>query len=104
MNNKISFQEHQDYLNFINGLNQNNIVNNNIYYSTLIKKINDIEIGFISLNTSLLMQGSNKDFGNLEIVEEILEQALREINTSTMKILNIHHPLNWFKIIKKLKR
>jgi energy-coupling factor transporter ATP-binding protein EcfA2 len=104
LDNKISFQEHQDYLNFTNGLNQNNIVNNNIYYSTLIKKISDIEIGFISLNTSLLMQGSDKDFGNLEIVEEILEQALREINTSTMKILNIHHPLNWFKNYKEIEK
>ncbi len=104
LNFDINFPEHQDFVEFIGSLNQNIVIENNVYYSTYKKNVNGVEIGFVSINSSLLMQTSKKDFGNLLIIEEILEKAMKDIISTNMKILNIHHPLNWFKNYKEIEK
>lgn len=88
--------EFQNYKEFIDNLKQKTLLENNILYTINRTTIGNIEIANISINTSLFMENSKIDFGNLYISTEILLDAFFKIKESNIKILNLHHPLEWF--------
>lgn len=96
INGEINLREFEDYQNFINGLNQKTLYENNTLYKIYKTKVNKIDIGCVSINTSLFMEGSKVDFGNLWINPDLLIESVKKINNMHIKILNLHHPLDWF--------
>lgn len=104
LSNNIDLHEHDEYKQFTDSLSQDYTISNNLYYRTQKKSFSNLTIGFLSLNTSLLMEGSNKDFSKLWIFKEILEKAFDDIKSCNMKILNMHHPLNWFTNYKEIEK
>lgn len=96
--------EFQEYSDFINELKQKTLIQNNILYTTNIMKIKEISVGHAALNTSLLMEGSLKDYGNLYLDESILIEAYNDIKSCSIKILNLHHPLDWLKNKRKIEK
>ncbi len=102
--NEIPLYEHDDFVNFIDSLNINTIVENNRLYNIQTLNINKMKVGFVSLNSSLFTEGSQNDFNNLWISPEILLDAAKKIKDCSIKILNLHHSYHWFKNYKEVEK
>jgi len=99
-----NLKEFEDYVNFITNLEQKSLIENNTLYTINEILIQDIKVGHVSINTSLFMEGSQKDYGNLYIDENTLIEAFNTIKDCTVKILNIHHPLDWLQNKKEIEK
>jgi len=104
INGKRKINEVENYLKFINNLDQKSLIENNSLYSTNKIESKGILIGHVAMNTSLFMEGSSKDYGNLYLDENLLIQAYNEIKECTIKILNLHHPLDWLRNKKEIEK
>jgi len=104
INGKRKIDEVENYLKFINNLNQKSLIKNNSLYTTNKIESKGMSIGHVAMNTSLFMEGSEKDYGNLYLDENLLIQAYNEIKTCTIKILNLHHPLDWLQNKKEIEK
>ena len=101
---KTELNEFKDYNNFINNLKQNSLIVNNSLFTINKIKIKHIEIGNISINTSLFMEGSATDHGNLYISTDLLLSAYDKIKNCNIKILNLHHPLEWISNKREIEK
>ncbi len=104
INGKRKIDEAENYLNFINNLDQKSLIENNSLYTTNKLEAKGISIGHVAMNTSLFMEGSSQDYGNLYLDENLLIQAFNEIKECTIKILNLHHPLDWLQNKKEIEK
>lgn len=96
--------EFEDYINFVNSLKQNTLIENNNIYSICKTKVNNISIGNVSINTSLFMEGSSIDFGKLWIIPDLLIEVSKKMDDCDIKILNLHHPLEWLENKKEIEK
>jgi len=97
-------EEIEDYLKFIDNLNQGSIIKNNPLYAVNKIETKGISIGHVAINTSLFMKGSSQDYGNLYLDEDSLIQAYNEIKQCTIKILNLHHPIDWLQNKREIEK
>lgn len=96
LDNEIQLNEFKDYNNFINNLNQKTLKENNVFFQIYKTNFEHIKIGCVSFNTSLFMEDSKTDFGKLWININLLNESVKNLNDCDIKILNLHHPLDWF--------
>lgn len=96
LNKEIILNEFEDYKKFIEYLDQKTLLENNTFYKIYKTEIRHIKIGCVSFNSSLFMEDSKTDHGKLWINPDLLLESVRNINDCDIKILNLHHPLNWF--------
>ncbi len=97
--------EISEYKKFIDTYNvSSSLIKNNQLFTIYTKKIENIQIGIVSINSSMFMEGSSIDYGNLFIPESILLKAAQEIKDSTIKVINIHHSFNWYKNKKEIEK
>lgn len=89
-------EEFQGYKKFIDNLNQSSMIESNVIYSVHKTNIKQIKMGAISINSSLFMEGSKVDYGKLWLSTSLLDDLPKKINDCDIKILNMHHPLDWF--------
>jgi len=104
VNGRRKIEEIEDYLKFIDNLNQGSIIKNNPLYAVNKIETKGISIGHVAINTSLFMKGSSQDYGNLYLDEDSLMQAYNEIKQCTIKILNLHHPIDWLQNKKEIEK
>ena len=103
--NDFANKRDKDYENSISGVD-NYVTFINDYYSDdsvvedllsiHIKKINDVEVGILSLNSAWRCMDDNS-FGNLLLPLSVLEKGLSKIKHCSSKLVALHHPLFWFK-------
>lgn len=101
----IEMNEFKDFNNFVEGLNLENLkeayTNYSIYEYTVDT---NLTLGIVSLNSSIFMEGSRNDYGNLYFVSDILLEAAKKISNCTIKAVNIHHSFGWFQNPKELEK
>jgi len=104
INGTRKIDEVEDYVKFISNLDQKSLIENNSLYTINKIESKEISIGHVAMNTSLFMEGSSKDYGNLYLDENLLIQAYNKIKNCTIKILNLHHPLDWLQNKKEIEK
>lgn len=108
----IEMNEFIDFNNFVKELNLDNLkeshTNYSIYEYTIGTNLTTIgtnlTLGVVSLNSSIFMEGSSNDYGNLYFVSDILLEASKKISHCTIKAVNIHHSFGWFQNPKELEK
>lgn len=101
---EINLHEHDDYVQFIKFLSQKTVLEINRLSTIQIIEIDKVKIGFVSLNTSLFMEKSDKDLHNLWLSNEVILNASKKIKDCTIKILNLHHSYHWFLNYKEIEK
>ena len=104
ISNKVILEEFIDYKKFIDNLNQSSLIENNVIYSIHKNIVNKIQIGTISINSSLFMEKSDQDFGKLWLSTNLIMDLAKKLNDCAIKVLNIHHPLDWFQNKNELEK
>jgi predicted phosphodiesterase len=104
INRTRKIKEVEDYLSFLKDLNQESLIESNPLYTINKIGIKGISIGYVAMNTSIFMEGSSKDYGNLYLYEDSLIQAYNKIKECSIKILNLHHPLDWLQNKKEIEK
>ncbi|MFY9084902.1 metallophosphoesterase [Aliarcobacter cryaerophilus] len=98
--------EIEEYKTFIdNYSSEKSLINNNQLYTSYIKKIDNISIGIVSINSSLFMSGkSSQDYGSLYLPEDIFLISSDDIKNCHIKIVNLHHSFNWYSNKKEIEQ
>lgn len=104
INGERTLEEFTAYKSFIDSLNQDTLIKNHNLYSVYKKTINGITFGNLAINSSIFMEKSSVDYGNLWLITELLLDLLKELDDCNIKTLNIHHSLNWFKNHNEIKK
>ena len=95
VNGDFKLGEVVQYMEFLNFLGDEDLHITQLYNIKKIK-INDIVVGIVSLNSTLFMNKKKPDAKKLWLPKLIFTHMYKELNNCTIKILNMHHPFNWF--------
>jgi len=102
---KIEMNEFIDFNNFVKELNLDNLKESYTNYSIYEYTIGtNLTLGIVSVNSSIFMEGSTDDYGNLYFVSDILLEASKKVSHCTIKAVNIHHSFGWFQNPKELEK
>jgi UDP-2,3-diacylglucosamine pyrophosphatase LpxH len=58
-------------------------------------ELDDVKIGILSINSSLLASGGPLDLGRLQVCVRSLEERCKEITRSHLVFALVHHPFEW---------
>lgn len=95
---KASLQSNQNFFEYLQDSFQyksEDIVDN--LYTVHKREVEGIKIGIVTINSSWFCSGERDDKGELIIMPSHLEEAVNKIDECELKILMMHHPLNYFK-------
>lgn len=103
---KRTLEEIEEYKTFIDKYSsQESLINNNQLYTSYIKKIDNINIGIVSINSSLFITDkSAKDYGNLYLPEDLFLISADDIKHCHIKVVNLHHSFNWYANKKEIEK